>query len=359
MVTSVAAVASALVDRFNLGKAAGWDPVGLSFGDPEAAVERIAVCHEATPAVVDALIERRVDLVVSYHPLLFRPTRTLVAGKGASGRAFQLISQGIALLTVHTAFDVAPGGTADSLAAALGLVDTVGFAPAWPAETSKIVTFVPTAAADGVTEAMAQTGAGRIGGYSHCSYRSDGHGTFLAGRSTRPAAGEVGVLHTEAEARVEMIVSRNRVDAVVAAMIAAHPYEEPAYDVVDTRSNAGFIGRKGRLESPATFPEFTDTVERVLGGVIRQTEGNRVETVAVIPGSGGSLLDTTDVDVVVTGDVSHHHARAAHERGVAVIDPGHAATERPGLQALYASVAEIHTNAIDMTELDSDPWKER
>lgn len=359
MTRTVGDISARLSQAFHLSKAASWDPVGLQLGDPAAIVARTAVCHEVTAAVADRLIDEDVDLVVTYHPLLFRPVRALVAGAGPAGRAHRLIGNRVALFAVHTAFDVLPGGTADCLAATLGLSEIAGFGPAWGRDTSKVITFVPPDSADDVAAAMAAAGAGSIGDYTNCSYRSDGIGTFLPQPGADPVAGSPGVINHEAETRLEMVAPQDRLEAVVAALVRAHPYEEPAYDVSEVKANAGFIGRQGRLEDEMEISDLAETVAGRLGGVVRVAGSGSVATAAVIPGSGGSMLDFVDADVVITGDVSHHQARAAVARGICVIDPGHAATERPGVQALYAAVAELVGNAIDLTEIDSDPWKER
>jgi hypothetical protein len=241
------------------------------------------------------------------------------------------------------------------------LEDVGGFGPAWGKDTVKIVTFAPTETGDAISGAMAAAGAGRIGDYSNCSFRTAGTGVFLPGPGTTPHVGRTGELSRAGEARIEMIAPATRVDAVVAALVRAHPYEEPAYDVISTRSNAGFVGRRGRLPSPASVAELAERVSTQLGGVVRVSGAGPVSTIAVVPGSGGSLLLESGSDLVVTGDVSHHRARAAADKGIAVIDPGHAATERPGVKALYAAVAEtVETvEVVDLTDVDHDPWKER
>ncbi|MDJ0953062.1 MAG: Nif3-like dinuclear metal center hexameric protein [Acidimicrobiia bacterium] len=355
---SVGDITARLSRAFNIDKAAGWDPVGLQLGDPAAPADRVAVCHEVTPQVVDTVVAADIDLLVSYHPLLFRPTTSLVAGSGPSGRAYRLIASGTALLVAHTAFDVLPGGTADRLAAALDLEDVSGFGPAWGADVSKVVTFSPAADVDAVATAMAAAGAGRIGRYTHCSFRADGIGTFLPGEGADPTAGLPGVLNSEPEVRVEMLAPRSLVGAVVAALVAAHPYEEPAYDVIDVQANAGFIGRRGTLRAETTVEQLAAVVADRIGGVARIAGTGTVRTVALIPGSGGAMLRETDADVVVTGDVSHHQARDALAGGTRIIDPGHAATERPGVRALYAAVAKSVGTALDFTNVDPDPWKE-
>lgn len=354
----MAEVAAGIASLVQLEKAAGWDPIGLQLGNPDAPVERVAVCHEVTPPVVVELIDRRIDLVVAYHPLLFRPVTHLVAGSGPAGRAFDLVANGIALSVVHTAFDVMAGGTADALAGALDLEAISGFGPAWGAETAKVITFAPTEAADAVAAAMAAAGAGRIGDYSNCSFRTEGTGVFLPAAGANPYVGSADRLNRVREVVVEMICPTARTDSVVSALVNAHPYEEPAYDVVTTKSNAGFIGRRGTLATPSSVSELATIVEQRLGGIVRVAGSGAVSTVAVIPGSGGSFLAQCAADVVVTGDVSHHQARAATDMALAVIDPGHAATERPGVQALYAAVAET-VDAVDLTAIDNDPWKER
>lgn len=358
MSKSVGEVVDQLSSLLQLDKAAGWDPVGLQLGDPAAKVATLAVCHEVTPEVVDRLIATDVDMVITYHPLLFRPVTSLVAGTGAAGRAFRLIAGGIALAAVHTAFDVTAGGTADALADAVGLVAAHGFGPAWGKDAAKVITFAPATAAPAVIEAMATAGAGRIGAYSGCSYHAAGVGTFLPEVGAKPVVGEVGRFNEEPEERIEMIVSSSLIDTVVAALVQVHPYDEPAYDVVATQSNAGFIGRVGRLDTPMSVSSFAERIKERLGGVVRVAGSGALSTVAVIPGSGGSLMAGVAADAIVTGDVSHHQARAATASGVAVIDPGHAATERPGVKALYAALTDAAPDVLDMTDLDPDPWKE-
>ena len=240
-----------------------------------------------------------------------------------------------------------------------GLNDVSGFGPAWGSEARKVITFAPAAAVPAILEAMAAAGAGRIGNYTHCSYRSEGIGSFLPEAGANPVLGEKGIINQEVETRLEMIAPAQRLDRVVAALVAAHPYEEPAFDVVSVAANAGFVGRRGALSRPLSLAEFADLVRERLGGVLRVAGDGTVETVTVIPGSGGGMLADVTTDAVVTGDVSHHQARDAAGRGIGVIDPGHAATERPGVRKLYAAVSEVFDDVIDLTDVDCDPWKER
>lgn len=343
-------------------KAAGWDPVGIQIGDPAAEVGSIAVCHEVSEEVIDRIVEDPPDAVIAYHPLLFRPVTSLRTGSSPEGRALRLAGKGINLAIVHTAFDVAPGGTADALAAAVGIVGGRGIGPLESSGGVKIVTFVPSAQVDGVAAAMAAAGAGSIGRYDGCSFRTEGVGSFVPSPEADPVVGERGSIHLEQETRLEMYAPATRADAIARALVAAHPYEEPAYDIYSTRSNEGFVGRVGPLAEPLSIAELAQTVETNLPSGIVRTAGkpdSLVRTVAVVPGSGGGFISaaaSAGADVLITGDVGHHQAVAALDRGIAVIDAGHAPTERPGMRSLYAAVATLGVETRDLTDLMTNPW---
>lgn len=359
---TVGDVIAALGRRAPAARAAAWDPVGLQIGDAGAPITSAAVCHEVTDEVVTRVEGGAVDLLVSYHPLLFRPTTRIAAGPGAAGRAYRLARAGVSLVVAHTNHDVAPGGAADALAAALGLADTVPFGPLWGGESVRFVTFVPPESADRVAAAMAAAGAGAIGRYTDCSFRTAGTGTFFAPDDARPAVGAAGRLNREPEIRLEMVAPAARSEAVAAALAAAHPYEEPAFDVIERRGDAGFVGRVGRLEAPATGGDLAALVADRLGGVVRAAGDPRrlIERAAVVPGSGGDFAaaaSAAGADVLITGDVSHHRARAALDLGLSLVDPGHAATERPGIATLYAAVSRVVPVARHLEDLDPDPWR--
>jgi len=364
-IVRIADLLARLGERIPFGKAADWDPVGLQLGDAHAPVERVAVCHEVTERIVAELEQAPVDLLISYHPLLFRRVNRLLAGPGAEGRAFRLVRAGVSLAVVHTAFDVAQGGTSDALAEALGLVDLRGFAPLAGSPSTKIVTFLPESAADSVLDAVALAGAGRIGNYTHCSYRTEGVGTFFAGAGTEPAAGRQGTLNREPEVRLEFIAPHGLQDSVVSAMLTAHPYEEPAFDVFERQGDAGLLGRIGALEDPLPLGEFAATVHQALEHPSLRVAGDPdrlVRRVAVVPGSGEDFLDQAaqlGADTMVTGDLSHHRVQAALERGLCVIDAGHIPTERPGLQALFLLAAACSPECRSLLEFDPDPWGAR
>lgn len=345
-----------------LEKAASWDPVGVQLGDPGADANTVTVCHEVTEQVVEIVVEDPPDLLITYHPLLFRPTNRLTKGASPEGRALRLVQAGINLGVVHTAFDVMPGGSADALADVVGIAEARPFGPIEGPQIAKIVTFVPEGRVEGVFRAMSEAGAGSIGAYEGCSFQASGLGTFLPTSAAAPAVGVKLQLNHEPEIRLEMVSPRSRVDAVVSALVASHPYEEPAFDVFESSSNRGFIGRYGALKEGSTIEALARDLEARLPTDSPRFTGapdTPVSSVAVIPGSGGdsiAVAAAAGVDAVVTGDVSHHRAVEASDRGLVILDAGHAATERPGMRRLYSAVSRFGLETRDLTNLNTDPW---
>ena len=254
---SVNDIAFALAARTSPEETPDWDPAGLQLGDPDAPVSIVGVCHEVTEEVVARLEESPVDLLVSYHPLLFAPTNRLLAGRSAGARSYRLIRAGVNLVITHTDFDSAPGGTADALAAFFDLRDVRPF--------------------------------------------GEDAGSGL------PAIGRVG----------------------------------------------DFEGTLGTIDAMLAN-EFGHTGLRVSGDRDRD-----VMSLAVVPGSGSSLIgEAAEVaDVLVTGDVSHHRTVAAADLGLAIVDPGHIVTERPGMKALVKMVREVaDADVVDLTDIDPRTW---
>jgi hypothetical protein len=276
------------------------------------------------------------------------------------------------LYVAHTNADVAKPGVNDALASALGLRDTDPLSPLPHGSLDKIVTFVPVADAEAVLDALAVAGAGTVGDYTRCAYLGDGTGTFTPGVTTSPAIGEPGKVEHVKETRIETIAPRRLRSQVIRALLAAHPYEEPAYDVTELAavpSGLG-LGRYGELATPTTLGAFTADVAAALPatrwGVRGAGDADRpVRKVAVCGGSGGSLAETAarlGADVLVTSDLKHHAtSEAVADLGIGLIDAAHWATEAPWLDdaaALLASdsAAAGTTVVTTVSPIVTDPW---
>jgi dinuclear metal center YbgI/SA1388 family protein len=281
-------------------------------------------------------------MIVSHHPLLFTPLRSVTPAT-AEGRILrELLRANIALYSAHTNLDFTDGGTSFALAETLGLAG-VRFLETPYRNQRKIVTFVPPDRADAVAAAMAGAGAGKIGNYDQCSFRVEGTGTFRGNASSRPSVGKPGRLERTGEVRLEMMLPEWSVATVVRAMHEAHPYEEVAYDVypLDNENPAYGMGVIGALKRPVPLLRFLRHLKRALGtGALRYAgdPGRTVRTVALCGGSGGKLLSSAiraGADCFVSADLRYH---AFHEASgkIALVDAGHYETETPVVGAIIA-----------------------
>lgn len=333
---TIGKVAALMEELAPLGWAESWDNVGLQLGDPGRTVERLLVALELTHGVAEEALQSRAGLVVVHHPPIFKPLRALRLDTPTGARLERLIKADIGVYAAHTNLDQAPGGTNDTLAVLAGLTEWAVLEPAGEERYLKLAVYVPRGHEEAVRQALAEAGAGHVGNYSHCTFQAAGTGTFLPLEGTHPYLGEQGRLEYADEYRLETIVPERRAAAAVKAMIAAHPYEEVAYDLYPL-ANPGQVrghGRLGRLDQPTTLGAMAARLKEKLGlthvAVVGHPE-KLVTTVAVGAGAGGSLVRTAarrGADLLITGDVKYHDAMDAADAGLGVIDVGHYGSER-------------------------------
>lgn len=370
-VPTLADVIGALETAYPPALAESWDSVGLVAGDPADEVRKVVVAVDATAAVVDEALAGGAQLLLVHHPLLLRGVDTVGAHTPKGALLHRLIRGGCALYSAHTNADRADPGVSDALAGALGLVATRPLVPIPDTATDKWVVMVPTTDTVRIREALFAAGAGELGDYRECSWTVTGDGQFRPLPGAAPTLGVVGEVETVREDRVEVIAPRRSRARILAALRAAHPYEEPAFDVFETADFPGSrgLGRIGELPEPQTLREFTARVAAALPrtewGVRAAGDPDRVvRTVAVCGGSGDSLLDTVSglgADVYVTADLRHHPADEHLRRGgPALVDVAHWASEQPWC-AQAKGVLDGRFGSVDgwdvrVTELRTDPW---
>ncbi len=368
MSVRLAEVIEVLDEAYPPRLAQSWDSVGLVCGDPDDVLDSVTIAVDATPAVVDGVPEA--GLLLAHHPLLLRGVDTVAASTPKGALVHRLIRSGRSLFTAHTNADSAAPGVSDALAEALGLTVEAVLEPAdATANLDKWVIYVPQENADAVRAAVFEAGAGHIGDYSHCSWSVAGIGQFLPHEGASPAIGSVGAVEKVPEDRVEVVAPARARAAVLAAMRAAHPYEEPAFDIlalVPPPGDTG-LGRIGTLAQPEPLRAF---VSRVGAALPRTSWGVRaagdpdasVSRVAVCGGAGDSLLAAVaraDVQAYVTADLRHHpadeHRRAS---GVALVDVAHWASEFPWCEQAAGLLRSRFGAALPVRvcTLRTDPW---
>ena len=339
-----------------------WDNTGLQVGDRSWPADRALVALDPTIEVVSEAAAKGCGLIVTHHPLLFRPLSRLDMTDPVARTVAAALSAPAAIVSCHTNADVAEPGVNDALAEALDLEVTGSLLPTAGEERMKLVAFVPAEATAKVLDAVAGSGGGVIGEYDHCSFRVRGTGTFRPSPRANPVVGERGELNEVEEDRLEMVVPRRRLDAAVEALVDAHPYEEVAYDVYPLAGggSAG-LGRMTRPKEPMRVGDLVERCRDRLGGDVRATgeRSRQVRTAAVCGGSGASYIPAAlaaGADVFVTGDVKHHDALEAVAAGLCVIDAGHHGTEWPFVPHLADRLREAGLGEVLVSETRTDPF---
>ena len=363
----------AVLDRlYDPRWAADWDAVGLVTGDPDQPVRRVLLAVDPVQAVVDEAVAWDTDLLVTHHPLLLRGVHSVATTHPKGKAVTALVRAGVALHVAHTNADVADPGVSDALAAALGLTDLRPLEPMPDDPVDKLVTFVPDADAERLVDALAAAGAGRLGDYERAAFTSTGTGTFTPLAGAAPSIGEVGRREEVAETRVEMVLPAHRRAAVVAALRATHPYEEPAFGLTELVALPGRRGhgRVGHWPAEGTLRDFAGHVAGALpatphGVRVAGDLDRPVRTVAVLGGAGDDMFDAVrarGADAYVTSDLRHHPASEALAHGFpGLVDVSHWAGEWPWLadcarllrDGLGARAVTVDTR---VSTLVTDPW---
>jgi len=349
--------------------AESWDAVGLQVGDPSAVISRIMTALDPGPPAVDAAIAAGCQLLVTHHPFIFKPLPRLSTADPVTARIFLAIRNNLAVVSLHTNYDSAEGGLNDLLAERIGIGSCRPLTESFREELVKLAVFVPKGFEEQVMEALFRF-SGSIGNYRDCSFRVDGTGTFLPLEGAKPFQGVPGIREYADETRIEVLLHAVDVGKAVEALTAAHPYEEPAYDIYPLRNKGkGFgLGRIGVLEKPATVAEYAALVRERLGARTVRYVGDaaqQVRTVALCCGSGASFLHEAKrrgAELFVTGDVKYHDARTAQEIGIALVDAGHFGAEIIAVQGLATSItAECRLRRYEVEVLccrdEQDPFQ--
>ncbi|MFN2394090.1 MAG: Nif3-like dinuclear metal center hexameric protein [Bacteroidales bacterium] len=339
-----------------------YDNSGIQFGDPEAEVSKGLVCIDITEEILNEAIEKKCDLIISHHPLIFRGLKKLTGSHYTEKVLIEAIKKNISIISVHTNLDSVSDGVNRKLAMKLALKDT-RILMSKRGVLKKLVTFCPGDHAEKVRAAVFSAGAGHIGEYDCCSYNLQGTGSFRAGENTDPFVGEKGQIHYEPEVRIETILPAWIEKSVINSMIAAHPYEEVAYDLYPLDNNYANVGAGmiGYLDEPLAEIEFLNHIKDALGvPALRHSNfiNRKIKKVAICGGSGSFLRDSAmsaGADAFITADVKYHDFFDVNKK-MLLIDAGHYETEQFTKEILYEIVSKKITNfALLISDQSSNP----
>ncbi|SCG83594.1 UPF0135 protein [Proteiniborus sp. DW1] len=313
-----------------------WDNSGLQIGDLERDIKKILVTLDVSPITVKYSLDNNIDMIISHHPFFFTPIKSILQDSAKGRMITDLIKNDIIVYSIHTNLDSAENGINEVLGKHLKLLNTEVLTRSYSEKLYKIAVYVPISHSDSVREAMANSGGGFIGNYSHCTFNTKGTGTFKPREGTNPFIGEANKIEYVEEVKIETIVDERNLNNVICSMTKVHPYEEVAYDVYKLHNEGkeyGY-GRVGELEKEKTLYDMALFVKEVLGCDSVKLYGNpksKIKKVAICGGSGSAFIKDVylkKADVYITGDIKYHDAQLALETGVSIIDAGHFYTEK-------------------------------
>jgi dinuclear metal center YbgI/SA1388 family protein len=340
----------------------GYDNSGLQVGSPESEISSVLLTLDVTEDVIQEAIGLNCNIVVSHHPLIFHPLRS-ITGKSFTERIIlTAIKNDIAIYSAHTNLDVSGASVSRKMAEKLRLEDVRILSPSENL-LIKLVTYIPESYLDSVRTAVFEAGAGVIGNYDKCGFTSDGTGSYRGNEMTDPFRGEKGKLHNEKEIRFETILFSHLKDKVIAALLAAHPYEEVAYDLYSLQNNNSGSGSGciGKLHEPISEMDFLKYVSSVFGTKsLRYSKptGNSIGRVALCGGSGASLLDLaigSGADAFVTADIKYHDFFNT-ENKILLVDTGHYESEKFAVEILKDLIIKKFPKfAVRFSETNTNP----
>ena len=353
-----------LHDLAPLNYAEDFDNVGLLVGDKNQKVNGILVTLDTLEVVVDEAIENKCNLIVSFHPIIFKGLKKITGKSYVERVVIKAIKHGIAIFSIHTALDNAYEGVNSIICDKLGLENKKILIPQ-PGNIKKLQTYVPKENAAELRNALFKAGAGSLGNYESCSFNVEGKGTYLGNDDSNPAIGEKGQLHTESETAISVIFKKHLETQVLKALFTNHPYEEVAYEIVslnNTDVNTG-MGMTGELRQPMEEKKCLELVQKTFNSeCIRHSKlrSRPIKKVAVLGGSGSFAIKAakaSNADLFITADLKYHDFFTA-EDDIVLADIGHYESEQFTKSFLVDYLSKKITSfAIILSKTNTNPVK--
>jgi len=339
-----------------------YDNSGLQIGSPEREISSVMITLDVTEEVIHEAISEKCDVLVSHHPLIFKPLKK-ITGKSFTERIlYDAVKNDIAVYSAHTNLDAFNNGVSRKMAEKIGLEEITVLSPS-ANKLVKLVTYIPESHLEIVRNALFDAGAGVIGNYDKCGFASSGTGSFRANEMAKPFRGEKGKIHFEKEIRFETILFSHNKDKVIKALLSAHPYEEVAFDIYSLENNniETGLGCVGKLHNPVSENDFLKLVSSVFNAKgIRYSKktGKLIGKVALCGGSGASLLNLaigSGAEAFLTADIKYHDFFYT-ENKILLVDAGHFETEKFSVEILKDLIIKKFPKfAVRFSETNTNP----
>lgn len=347
-----------------LAYAEDFDNVGLLTGNENDTATGVLVCHDALESVIDEAIEKKCNLIVCFHPILFSGLKKITGKNYVERAVIKAIKNDIAIFAIHTALDNHQQGVNKIFCNALGLINTKVLIPK-ENYIRKLITYTIPENVEKLRNALFDAGAGSIGNYENCSFSSQGLGTYQGNENSSPVIGIPGEFIEAKEIKIEVTFEKHLESKILKALFSHHVYEEVAYEIYNLQNrhqNIG-MGMVGELETPMDEKDFLNFVkEKMEAEGIRHSvfTGRKVQKVAVLGGSGSFAIKNAiaaGADVFLTADLKYHQFYEAENR-LLLADIGHFESERYTKNYIVDYLTKkIRNFAIILSEENTNPVK--
>jgi dinuclear metal center YbgI/SA1388 family protein len=339
-----------------------YDNSGLLTGSSDQELRQALITLDCTEEIVEEAIKKNCNLIIAHHPIIFSGLKKLNGKNYIERTVIKAIKNDIAIYAIHTNLDNVHKGVNAKICEKIGLVKNKILSPK-TGLLKKLITFCPTEHADKVRNALFEAGAGHIGNYDSCSYNSNGIGSFRGLEDSKPFVGEAKKLHFEPEVKIETIFPSHLQKTLIKALLASHPYEEVACDIIPLDNKYAKVGSGmiGELPTPMSEALFLQHIKKQLNtSLIRFTRflNKEVKKVAVCGGSGSFLLHEAiaqKADVFITADFKYHQFFDADKR-IIIADVGHYESEQFTKDLIFEIIKEKFPNfALHLSEINTNP----
>lgn len=359
----VSELAKYLDKEFPLSLQESYDNCGLQVGDGSIEISGVLLTIDVVESTIDEALEKGCDFILCHHPLIFKGVKRITGNNYIERIIHKAIKNDVAIYAAHTSADKIIGGVSYKMAEKLSL-ENVTPLEADNEQVYKVVVYVPVADKQKVSDVVYANGGGTIGAYDCCSFSVDGAGTFKANDGCNPYVGNIGEIHIEKESRVEYVVSRRNLSKVLVAINEAHPYEEPAIDVIKLENTivAAGMGVVGELKTPVAPMDFLKRVKETFRcEMLKYTDIDKTDSikkVALCGGSGSDLVGLAKrvgADILVTGDVKYHQFFDSYD-GPIIADIGHYESEQYTKEIFFNVLSKNNIKfAVQNSTIKSNP----
>ncbi|MEZ5045424.1 MAG: Nif3-like dinuclear metal center hexameric protein [Chitinophagaceae bacterium] len=351
-----------LEHRAPLAYQESYDNSGLLIGSKDMLIKAAMLCLDCTEAVIDEAIQKKCNLILSHHPLIFSGIKKINGTNEVERTIIKAIKHDIAIVAMHTNLDNVINGVNAKIASKLNLKQTQ-ILQATASTHKKLITFVPSTHIEQVKKALFQAGAGHIGNYSECGFESQGLGSYKPLEGSSPFKGSKNKIHHEEEIKFETIYPTYLELSILKALQSSHPYEEVAYDLISLSNQQPTLGAGmiGYLQKPMDVKTFLAFVKKSLKtNTIKYTKSaiKQIEKIAICGGSGSFLIQQAlkqDADAFISADFKYHQFFESEQK-LMILDIGHYESEQFTQEIFYELLSEKFPNfAIHFTQVNTNP----